>query len=320
MTCPICTGNANVSGVRSTPGGREGHLVECERCGTFFASEETLHDLPGTLRGDVDRIARVAHGVHRMQRGTRVPFLTTQFVENVLATPLPSVFEQANNLIRWLGEHVAGPGETLWIEPRTHQFVVGAKTGNGFGLLVEHLFDNDFLTGAQAKAMGESGRAHATLTFRGWEHFDRLQRGEVESRKAFMAMKYGDELLDRIVNETFRPAVAQTGFVLVRLDDQPQAGLIDDRLRVEIRNSRFLIADLTHGNLGAYWEAGYAEGLGKPVIYTCEREKFEQDQTHFDTNHHLTVIWGRDDSAAAAEQLKATIRATLLDEAKLTDG
>ncbi len=208
----------------------------------------------------------------------------------------------------------------LWIEPRTHQFIVGAKTENGFGLLVEHLFDNDFLTGAQAKAIGEPGRAHATLTFRGWEHFDRLQRGGVESRKAFMAMKYGDGLLDRIVNETFRPAVAQTGFALVRLDDQPHAGLIDDRLRVEIRNSRFLIADLTHGNLGAYWEAGYAEGLGKPVIYTCERGKFEQDQTHFDTNHHLTVIWDRDDPAAAAEQLKATIRATLPDEAKLTDG
>ena len=59
----------------------------------------------------------------------------------------------------------------------------------------------------------------------------------------------------------------------------PKAGLIDDRLRVEIRTSRFLIADLTHENAGAYWEAGFAEGLGKPVIYTCEKSKFDTAKT-----------------------------------------
>ena len=39
-----------------------------------------------------------------------------------------------------------------------------------------------------------------------------------------------------------------------------------------IRDAKFVIADLTHDNNGAYWEAGYAEGLGKPVIYICEKE------------------------------------------------
>ena len=64
------------------------------------------------------------------------------------------------------------------------------------------------------------------------------------------------------------------GFDLFKSDDEPRAGLIDDQLRVDIQSSDFLIADLTHDNLGAYWEAGYAEGLGKPVIYTCEQENF----------------------------------------------
>ena len=132
-------------------------------------------------------------------------------------------------------------------------------------------------------------------------------------------MKYGDSELDRIVREYFRPAVVSTGFELYRLDDIPKAGLIDDRLRVEIRTSRFLISDLTHENAGAYWEAGFAEGLGKPVIYTCEKAKFDSYKTHFDTNHHLTVIWDKEKPELANEQLKATIRATLPDEAKLTD-
>ena len=87
----------------------------------------------------------------------------------------------------------------------------------------------------------------------------------------------------------------------------------------EIQCSDFMIADLTHANNGAYWEAGYAEGLGKPVIYTCEKEKFNSQKTHFDTNHHLTVLWDKDAPEQAGELLKATIRATLPQLAKLED-
>ena len=134
-----------------------------------------------------------------------------------------------------------------------------------------------------------------------------------------MAMAFGDDELDKFVDLYFKKAALDAGFRLYRLDDEPKAGLIDDRLRVEIRTSRFLISDLSHENSGAYWEAGFAEGLGKPVIYTCEESKFEKDKTHFDTNHHLTVIWNKDNPKAAVEALKATIRATLPDEAKLND-
>ncbi len=48
---------------------------------------------------------------------------------------------------------------------------------------------------------------------------------------------------------------------------------------VQIRDAKFVIADLTHGNDGAYWEAGYAEGLGKPVAYICEKEEFKKRAT-----------------------------------------
>jgi nucleoside 2-deoxyribosyltransferase len=80
-----------------------------------------------------------------------------------------------------------------------------------------------------------------------------------------------------------------------------------------------MIADLTDDNEGAYWEAGFAEGLSKPVIFTCEKAKFEEKKTHFDTNHRLTVKWDKDSPQDAAEELKATIRATLPDDARMND-
>ena len=159
---------------------------------------------------------------------------------------------------------------------------------------------------ARARDASES----ACLTFAGWDRYEELRRGVPSGRKAFMAMAFGDPTLDAMVDGHLRPAVDAVGFTLRRLDDEPRAGLIDDRLRVEIQSARFVIVDLTHGNKGAYWEAGYAEGLGKPVIYTCQEEKF-QDASHFDTNHHLTVMWNEENPEKAAEDLKATIRATI---------
>ena len=158
-----------------------------------------------------------------------------------------------------------------------------------------------------------------TLTFNGWNYYETLLKGAATYRKAFMAMKFGDDDLNAVLENVFEPSVKKAGFDLIKLDDVPQAGLFDDRLRVEIRSSDFLIADLTHANNGAYWEAGYARGLGKPVIYSCEKEKFKSQTTHFDTNHHLTVQWDKNAPEQAGEELKATIRATLPQLAKLED-
>ena len=160
-----------------------------------------------------------------------------------------------------------------------------------------------------------------SMTFKGWNLYDELQRASKDSRLAFMAMKYNDETLEKIFDEVIKDAVSKTGFDIRKLEEEKRAGLIDDKLRVEIRRSKFLIADLTHDNNGAYWEAGFAEGLGMPVIYICEERKFEKEKSHFDTNHHLTVTWkdNEDGLKKFAMDLKATIRATFPAEAKIED-
>ncbi|HEX2801089.1 MAG TPA: hypothetical protein VHN73_03390, partial [Phenylobacterium sp.] len=139
----------------------------------------------------------------------------------------------------------------------------------------------------------------------------------IESRQAFMAMKFNDADLDAVYERCFIPSASEAGFTLRRLSDQQGAGLIDDQLRVAIRSSRFLIADLSHANNGAYWEGGFAEGLGRPVIYTCSESAWKAERTHFDTNHLVTVVWSPDALEDAARRLTATIRATLPDEAKM---
>jgi hypothetical protein len=157
------------------------------------------------------------------------------------------------------------------------------------------------------------------LTMAGWDKYANLKEIRRDSRTAFMAMKFDDPQLDHVVDTCFRLAVQRAGFELKKLTDEQPAGLIDDQIRASILSGRFVIADLTHGSHGAYWEAGFAEGLGLPVIYTCELNAWQQKKTHFDTNHMLTIIWDPADLKKAGDAMTATIRATLRAEARQQD-
>lgn len=264
----------------------------------------------------------MSHALYKLTEREQWAMLTTATVEAILETAtLPRPQEQLENFIVWLGQKQAapGPGHPIDVTDQTLA-AVGVADEITLGFICSHAVSAGLVGGIVEELLdGTYAFGQLQLTFEGWARFEELQRGRSSSRIAFMAMQFGDPELDRVYRECFMPAVGATGFQLKRLDEGQPAGLIDDRLRVEIRQSRFLLADLTHQNRGAYWEAGFAEGLGKPVIYTCSREAFDKGGTHFDTNHHLTVIWEPGKEGEAVEKLKATIRATLPEEARLTD-
>lgn len=304
--CPVC-GSAieDVASMNS-------RQFRCTLCGEFILSSILVTFLPKTLINNKDGSNKISHAIRTMQQNNVVPEINPHTVDEILKRPLPTPREQADLFIRWLAENIEGPGETVLITPATHRSIIGAKTDEGFGLVLKHLFKADLVNGyLNDDAMSEPITADITLSFDGWNYYEELCRGGATYKKGFIAMKFGDPLLDQLLAEILKPCAKQAGFELLRLDDTPKAGLIDDRLRVEIQSSDFLVADLTHDNPGAYWEAGYAEGLGKPVIYICEKDKFDTTKTHFDTNHHLTIMWDKDNLPKAGQELKATIRATL---------
>jgi len=317
--CPICaeTGE-DVTCDEPSP---DVHRVHCPRCGDVDLGpgvESALREIP-TGDDGVARWAVLSHAVRKMQgRGAR-PQLDTDLLDRLLEERLPSIQAQREALVLFLGREGPTPGEPLGVfDARAVQATIGATTWRAVAEIGGHLVGE----GRLAMSWSPTPRDptfKAALTFDGWTLYEELLGGTSESRTAFMAMQFGDPKLDELVNRVFRHAVEQTGFELIRVDDMPRAGLIDDHIRVMIRTARFVLTDLTHDNPGAYWEAGFAEGLGRPVIYTCERSKFEEHRTHFDTNHQHTVLFEYDRPDEAARNLKATIRATLPSEASLVD-
>ena len=221
---------------------------------------------------------------------------------------------QAMNLVRYIGDEVSRLGKSIEIlDCAEIQETIGAPSDEFVEQLIEDLKERGTIKGhLSPEKGGPSSFFFVTLTLDGWEQYEAEKRGEFQGHYGFIAMQFGDPELDPFVKDIVKPAVKESiGYDLVDMRDVARAGVIDDIMRIQIRGAAFVIVDLTHDNSGAYWEAGYAEGLGKPVIYLCEKEKFDAQKTHFDTNHCTTVPWSRDDDEGFKQDLVATLRRSL---------
>lgn len=321
--CKICNSNADIFEYD----GSQAFTITCPRCGKFTIYKGALSMFDRS--DEKDKVLSVSFWINRHQNETSHLFIEIETMRELLVPFVPlKPIEQANNLLCWIGENIVTiSGSTN--EPITNLLsTVGASIGTDIIYLADFLKGQGYISHSGFAQTFYEGRhlppiplLIAQMTVKGWEKLDEIRRSNKESTFAFMAMKFSNAILERIFMDVIKPAIRETGYDIRKLDQEKRAGLIDDKLRVEIRRSKFLIADLSDDNNGAYWEAGYAEGLGMPVIYICEESKFNQKATHFDTNHHLTVKWkdNPDSLKAFAEELKATIRATFPAEAKMED-
>ena len=221
---------------------------------------------------------------------------------------------QAMNLIRYIGDQVSQSGEPIpQLSGADLQNDIGAPSKLFAEQLVEELEERAVIKMATpVRPPQGTVFLRINLTLKGWEQYETEKRGEFAGNQGFLAMQFNEADLDAFVRDVVKPAVKdEIRYDLVDMRDVGRAGIIDNIMRVQIRDSAFVIADLTHDNSGAYWEAGYAEGLGKPVIYICKKEKFESKPTHFNTNHCTTIFWSMDNVEGFKKELIATIRRSL---------
>jgi hypothetical protein len=248
---------------------------------------------------------------------------------------LPSPAEQADNLIKYLGDKLSGLGDTFAVgKERDELKNLGARIGTKIGsewsdfyalIVALEAQGRLYVTWASTTLLGKRNVSDISLTLSGWNKYEELDR-ITHGRAGFVAMKFKspdgadyyfqDELLPKYLVD----AVKQTDFALGNpLRDNPQAGNLHARLEAEIKNARFVVAELSHANNGAYWEAGFAKGLGKPVIYMYNKEIGGRDTPHFDVGSDQIIFWEKEKPEHAAQSLKDIIRNTLFGEAKQTD-
>lgn len=162
----------------------------------------------------------------------------------------------------------------------------------------------------QSKSLGyiESSGGGLRLTLEGWKYYEEVQRREIDSKKAFVAMWFHPSMNDAWLNG-FKRALEddEIGFEALRIDKIETNNKIDDEIIAEIRRSAVLVADFTDHRGGVYFEAGFAMGLGIPVIWTCRESDI--GKAHFDTRQYSHITWNTADELC--QKLKTRIMATI---------
>lgn len=151
------------------------------------------------------------------------------------------------------------------------------------------LYNKGFITGIVSRPKEGHQLGEIQLTYEGLSKvIETLESGN-QSRKCFIAMSFSEEL--RETRAAIKLAVENTGFQPILIDEIHYDAdvTINDALIAEIKKCKFLVADFTQHKHGVYFEAGFALGLKRPVIYLCKEEEF--GDTHFDTNHYPHIIY-----------------------------
>jgi hypothetical protein len=292
---------------------------ECQVCGFFVVTREAVEDFLGSDRKKTTRVVRAAlsHWIRQRQvtkNSDDLVRLTSDIVEAALAKKiaLPNPSQQATNIIRYVGDYVDDAGGPIDMLRPDFSASVGSPS-RSFALdLAYELKNRGLLSGYERPDLNSPGNMQeVSLTLSGWEIFEAERKGQTSGNYGFIALETGDAALEPLIRDHVKPSLSSLGYDLVDYRDISKAGIIDNILRVQIRDAAFVLVDLTHDNRGAYWEAGYAEGLGKPVLYICEKSKFEEASTHFDTNHCTTVQWDANNIPEFIANLTATLKRSL---------
>ena len=145
-----------------------------------------------------------------------------------------------------------------------------------------------------------------TLSPKALERVYELQKTQVNNSRAFVAMQFGVETEE--LRKKIKKSIQEAGYEPVIMDEVEHNHQIVPEMLYQIRNSKFVIAELSHHNNGAYYEAGYALGLGKEVIHICKESELKNG-LHFDVAQVNTIVYETIDDLPdkIVKRIKATI-------------
>ncbi len=169
-------------------------------------------------------------------------------------------------LLRHLADLSEYPGETVRFDSRHDYSILGAKNEE------EAIF---FLNAIESQSLASvehllDDQTPCMLTSLGWQELERIEQSGAESSNAFIAMWFKPS--QDAARISIELAIAAAGYSATRIDKVEHVNRIDDEIIARIRQSKFLIADLTGQRNGVYFEAGFMLGLGRPTCNLVVRE------------------------------------------------
>jgi hypothetical protein len=253
-------------------------VVNCPRCGNFIITFEAAEVLPAEKY-------LLSH-VCRTWSGDGVPEIrTTNMAALIQRAPRLSILEKREKLLRVLAEQTVDVGTMSRFDLNTDYPLIAAKNPREAAWVRDSLGGSGLIT-----SLAVSG----VLTLAGWERIEQIRRSGPNSTVVFVAMSFQPDL-NALYDTAIAPPIREAGYEPFRVDRKEHANSIDDEIIGNIRKSRFMVADFTGNRAGVYFEAGMMGGLGRTVIWMCDKK--ELANVHFDLRQRNFIDWENPDDA-----------------------
>ncbi|MGK2873247.1 MAG: hypothetical protein ACSLFL_13495 [Alphaproteobacteria bacterium] len=308
-TCPIWGTPATIE---PTTGDYE--IVDSPRAGgRYSVSGSALGETRWGTMNNATKARLTTWLIDQRERDpTQPPNITSYTIDEIKRSQPLHVYERADRLIKYLARKspVIGSPVTLtfsnlgenhsnfslerFLKDRIDSECLAWSESQSADLarpelifLLQYLVDQGWIT--QTKV---SPSIEHIITLQGHARLAELATQHVNSAQGFVAMWFDDSMIEAY-EKGIGPGIEDAGYSPLPINRKEHINKIDDEIIAEIRRSRFVVADFTHGDTGprggVYYEAGFALGLGIPVFFTCRKDIL--DKIHFDTRQYNHILW-----------------------------
>jgi hypothetical protein len=242
--------------------------------------------------------------IEQRRSGDSTPYIDFDMLNQVGSLKELSFARRIEGFFRWLNERKFRLGDSIDVLDGTHGFEMEKQ--RSFLQAYTEMHDlkevKPFLILLSQMGYIEiiSHNHIAILKPKGFEKLEEIGTSAIDTKQAFIAMWFNAET-ESAYSLGIKEAVLKSGYEPMRIDQKEHSNKIDDEIISEIRRSRFVIADFTSGFAGegddrtliarggVYYEAGFAQGMGLPVIWTCREDCLKH--IHFDTRQYAHIVW-----------------------------
>lgn len=297
--CPICGWD-----LQQTVPTLDGCKYRCTKCGEFYLGDRCAEILEKEIGTDLRKRSIISNTIREGGIKKIASRETVDLLLNAKDLPVP---EKLNRLLLELSQESKFVGD--WLSD--DQFLLRKRLIAAWAMniaelegMIDVLLQQAVLEKNERARTSRESRA-IRLTGEGWQLAAKSSTRQVDSAQCFIAMGFKNA---PDIHSDIRKAITETGWNARRVDDEPHHdNKICDEIVRQIRASRFMVADLTGANAGAYYEAGLAHGLNMPIIWTCKKD----ENLHFDIRQYFCIFWEADKLDHFVKELKAAIEARI---------
>jgi len=284
-SCPVCKLKSQEILEEADAGERI--TYKCSRCGGKYTITRTAEGMVERKNIGLKLSAWIRE---RNELGIHIPEINSASIDEIeQLLPDYNASDKQLLFLKSISRKSKFPGDSISLLPEIDYPLAWASAPEELLFYIRYLVERSLIarTDPEVREFGDES-VSVEVTADGWDYLDEHKQRTIDLGQVFVAMSFSDSMKS-VWEKAIKPAITGAGYKAYRVDIEPHIDRIDAKIVAEIRNSFFVVADVTEQKHGVYFEAGYALGMNLPVIW-CVR-KDDLAKVHFDTRQYNHIIW-----------------------------